>query len=172
MRPRTSTTEGSSGAIDVHVEVVLSSLERSPGGAITGQICIDFDVRAFPERHWNDFVVVLLGWWSQQCAALLSGAPRAELWFMDGPFVVPVRSAAGGTWSLRFLRLQIGDKRRALEAGPSPGMPDRLFTLGSAFVRSVLATSETVLNECVQRGWDTAEIDQLRRESGVLHSLL
>jgi ParB-like nuclease domain len=59
------------------------SLELSRG-SITGKIHISNATCTFPEPEWNDFVVVVLGWWLE-AAAEVSGRQGTEglLRFMD-----------------------------------------------------------------------------------------
>jgi len=45
----------------------------------------------FPATDWNDFVVVVLGWWIAQVLPLRCGFEgEAELRFMDGPFRIRI----------------------------------------------------------------------------------
>lgn len=58
---------------------------------VTGSICIVNGSMAFPETNWDDFVNVLLLWWSEELFRLTCGAARkVKLRFMDGPFSVDV----------------------------------------------------------------------------------
>jgi hypothetical protein len=90
-------------AHDLKVEIRLDSLTQSARGAVFGEVAFAIDRSYFPEQKWNDFIVVVLGWWSGKCAALLRGAPQDELWFMDGPFLVNVAAFPDDLWSVRFL---------------------------------------------------------------------
>lgn len=53
------------------------------GGRVTCPIWIEVDGNPFPEEGWDDFSVVLLGWW---ITAASSGDVTSCFLFMDGPF--------------------------------------------------------------------------------------
>ena len=63
------------------------TLHQSQRGSITGVVCFDFgERRQFPEADWNDFVVVIAGWWITAMEQLGRGRAKVELRFMDGPY--------------------------------------------------------------------------------------
>lgn len=65
------------------------SIKQSSSGSVTGQLHVEFDGAAFPDESWDDFVVVILGWWCEATKELTSGEANAvQLEFMDGPFHV------------------------------------------------------------------------------------
>lgn len=63
--------------------------EFTAGGPITGVVYVSIDDWAFPEDGWRDFVVTILGWWSETICSL-SGSDTCRLSFMDGPFAIDV----------------------------------------------------------------------------------
>jgi len=69
------------------VEVDQASIAQHVSGNITGVIYWRSNDHCFPDDNWNDFVVVLLGWWTKAITRLLLGCSRSETFdFMDGPF--------------------------------------------------------------------------------------
>jgi hypothetical protein len=73
--------------------IVLKSntVKRSNSGTISGVIYFDFGDYQFPEIEWNDFVVVILGWWLEAAIRLSKGLTSNEdLKFMDGPLQVRI----------------------------------------------------------------------------------
>lgn len=86
-----------------------STLEKSGYGSITGEIYFQFENFYFPERGWNDFVVVLLGWWikSAETLEVSSVGTTVEFLFMDGPFYVRGVKTDAAVVTLTFLRRKI-----------------------------------------------------------------
>jgi hypothetical protein len=81
-------------AIDVDIVTDRATVSKGASGAITGVVAIRLGEVCFPEGRWNDFIVVVLGWWARQAAALRAGDP-ARLVFMDGPYSVVARPVNG-----------------------------------------------------------------------------
>lgn len=60
----------------------------SNNGLITGEIYFKINDYYFPERNWNDFLVIILGWWVNSFInAIKTNANKFEFHFMDGPFL-------------------------------------------------------------------------------------
>lgn len=73
------------------IVIDLDSIRWYANRNATGVIFWDVGGYAFPEIGWNDFVLVLVEWWSAACLRLLrKGARTEELRFMDGPFWVVI----------------------------------------------------------------------------------
>jgi hypothetical protein len=154
------------------VEIQLDSLTQSARGAVFGEISVALDNSHFPEQKWNDFIVVVLGWWSGSCVALLRGAQQQEeLWFMDGPFLMNMERAPDDLWRVRFLQLRAGPVPSLVRKESVPGLPDGVCIRPLSFVRSLTSSGYTVLHECARRGWATPDVEQLKRENSALRSL-
>jgi hypothetical protein len=158
-------------ARDLKVEVHLDSLTQSAKGAVFGEVSVAVDNDHFPEQEWNDFIVVVLGWWSGRCAALLRGAQQEELWFMDGPLLMNMGRLPDDLWSVHFLQLRAAPGPSMVRIAPFPGMPDGVCIHPLSFVRSLTNSGYAVLQECARRGWATPEVDRLKRENSALRSL-
>ena len=83
---------------------------RLDQGVVTGGLWLAVDGQAFPEADWNDFPLVVLGWWAEAVADLLNGGPSRELLFMDGPYLAATAATDSGRCAIRFLR---GDEVKA-----------------------------------------------------------
>jgi hypothetical protein len=123
---------------------------RTQGPAIAGIWLVSAD-SAFPRVGWNDFVVVVLGWWSAAILRLLannSGKERVP--FMEGPYAVEVSKAQSGKLQLRMF------------AGPSGGSE---VAAGEAdiklFVRELATQSRKLLDECRLREWWSRDAETL-----------
>ena len=145
---------GRTHSMSVTVEVVvdLSSMARGGTGAITGTVALRAGDIWFPNRSWNDFVVVVLGWWTRQAAALRSGDP-ARFDFMDGDYSFVVRPAPKGLASLTCLRGR-GDAAAILE---------EVEVSTADVVSEVMKGAQQVLGFCAQRRWESPDTEALRQ---------
>jgi hypothetical protein len=75
----------------------LQTFRQSPeGGNVTGVIFLELPDRAFPEKGWSDFPVIILGWWTDALLELEVPTRREVLWrFMDGPHGVTLTKVTG-----------------------------------------------------------------------------
>lgn len=64
-----------------------SNLNQGSSGLITGEIYFEENNNYFPEKGWNDFTVIILGWWiSSFLKSVKQNSETFEFCFMDGPF--------------------------------------------------------------------------------------
>jgi hypothetical protein len=61
-------------------------------GKIVGEIFVTGEEIHFPERGWNDFPVIVLGWWLTALQRPPTGLGVQIFRFMDGPYEFVVRS--------------------------------------------------------------------------------
>jgi hypothetical protein len=140
------------------IEMNSGTMERAASGSITGAIWIQLGDIAFPEQAWNDFAVVILGWWTNEAAALIAGTKtRGEFSFMDGPFSVSI-AADREDWKLECTR-----RRRSGTTAEHTG-----HSTATAVRDALLHASEAVLAVCDKNGWQSSDIDELRRSRGAL----
>ena len=137
-------------AVDVDVVTDRATLSKGAQGAITGVVAIRLGDVCFPESRWNDFIVVVLGWWARQAAALLAGDP-ARLDFMDGPYSVVARPVDGVS-RLECLR-GTGNEATVLETRDVPT---------SDLVAAIMRASRETLALCEQNGWKSSDTETLR----------
>lgn len=86
--------------------VPLTDLYVSKGKhpKIHGTIFFETKDFKFPDALWNDFVVVILGWWIQNLyEARRDEKLQIKFLFMDGPVEVRVKFV-GDTCQMRFIR--------------------------------------------------------------------
>ena len=130
---------------ELEIRVNPETLEH--GGNITGTLAVGLNGHWFPDPDWNDFVVVVLGWWCRSLRALLSEA-SAELPFMDGSYRVRIERS-----DTTFARvLLMNNDGRVLGEG--------VASL-SALIAGVDRAARVVLHECRARGWDTEDVEEL-----------
>jgi hypothetical protein len=93
--------------------IVVDAATLTPGsiGPATGTVWLDVEGVAFPSEKWNDFVVVVLGWWAAAVLRALRGeiGPH-EVHFMDGPYLVELTAASRSDWRLALI--DTGETRR------------------------------------------------------------
>jgi hypothetical protein len=65
---------------------------RPTKGPTTCPIHIEIGNERFPNAMWDDFAVVIMGWWIEQVIELRSGTSSVALWdFMDGPYSLEIQ---------------------------------------------------------------------------------
>ena len=138
--------------IDVKVNVALESLALTNRKAITGEIYFENMDGDFPERHWNDCVVVILNWWFEAINRVKKAAvgETDEFPFMDGPLVRGCKIDQN-IMRMDFIKSQLKGKR--------------IFTSMNcdvnSFGESLLITAKRVVVEINKRKWEVNELDKL-----------
>jgi hypothetical protein len=64
----------------------IQSIQQSNNGAITGVIYVSVDGKMFPEKGWNDLIIVILNFWIDELNNMTEKHSGGEFFFMDGPF--------------------------------------------------------------------------------------
>ena len=137
--------------IETHLVTELGMLNVRPQGPAIGGIWLVTGASEFPRAGWNDFVVVVLGWWSASILRLLgNNTGRERVHFMEGPYAVEVSKAQPGKLQLRMF------------AGASGG---REVAVGEAdikrFVSELATQSRELLDECRLREWWSPDAEAL-----------
>lgn len=145
--------------IMIHIDE--PSFERSKSDQVTGVIYFDLEDRQFPEKSWNDFVVVILNWWLSEIANLTSGkVDVVELLFMDGPFLLRVRKR---TNLLCFVE--------CVKQTDPQGTKYAYMVSTHDLSGNLLDVATRVKSVCSQHAWENREIDELDRRIGDLQKL-
>ncbi|MEZ0469593.1 hypothetical protein [Luteimonas salinilitoris] len=117
----------------------------------TADIWLEINGTEFPARNWNDFAVVIMGWWSDALLRILRKISDRELIdFMDGPYAVEVTCVPGGRLMLRAL--QGVDRKLEVEAG-------EVFTL--SFVHEFVFQAHRLLDACKHKNWWSKDAEML-----------
>ena len=140
-----------------NLEIVVHprSFNRSGSGNITGPIWITHGRRdekpsAFPEESWDDFPVVILGWWLSALAGV--GQEEVECSFMDGPYEFTVRDVGSTLLRVRCLG-------RGINAGE---LVADFVTPAATLHGAVRDAAAAALSECDRRGWAGRDVEELR----------
>jgi hypothetical protein len=106
---------------------------------------------AFPDRRWNDAVVVTLLAWAEAVLRILTRrSTGAEVRFMDGPYLVALSTDRAETW-----RVELFETGRHKIARGSHLVDRRL-------VRSaVVVAAARTLAKCSEHYWWSPDIDRL-----------
>ena len=73
--------------------VEAESLETRINGPALGNIRLVINDCEFPTANWNDFVVIVLGWWGASLLSLLNNdSTRETVRFMDGQYAVELQN--------------------------------------------------------------------------------
>ncbi len=137
---------------ETHLVIELGKLDLRPQGPATAGIWLTLNGSHFPMIGWNDFVVVVLGWWVAAVLRLLQSDSASELvHFMDGPYAVEISRMPSGRFQLRMF------------AGPNGG---REVAVGEAEVRQFISElsvqSRNLLDVCRLRGWWSLDAEELK----------
>jgi len=96
---------------DAQLVLDARTLKLGVAGPATASFFLQVGSANLPMVGWNDFVVVVLGWWTEALLRLLNGqSSREEVRFMDGPYSVLLQSHSDEVLRLRFLSRANGPK--------------------------------------------------------------
>lgn len=135
----------------IKVKTDTSSLGRSTNQSITGVVFFDFGIYRFPEKGWNDVIVVVLGWWLSSLENIVVGrSDRGEFRFMDGPLYIRINKLKNGS-----CRVECLDK----------GVDESIEYSGcyqfEEVLESVLDAAKSTSYDCSQLGWNSDDVDKL-----------
>jgi hypothetical protein len=127
------------------------TLHQSKKGSITGVVYFDFGDRQFPTAGWNDFVVVIAGWWLSELDRSDWNRAGATLRFMDGPYWISAATNESADVTLHCVE----DRRDAEDLG-------KIIVSASEIKSEVLAFARAVLQACASARIASADLDVLR----------
>lgn len=137
---------------NVTINVNFSSFLFSEKGTITGEISLSKDNIFFPEKHWNDFIVEIFGWWLSDLRSMIeNGEKEQDFAFKDGDFCFLLSEKNNTNWTISMF-----------EEIP-PQTPVNEFVLQKKeFLRNLLAAVRETLKFCGDKGWDTPDVKNLQ----------
>ena len=131
----------------VRLETIAFRGARPP----TGVVFLESGEMSFPDPEWDDFVVVILGWYARAVARLGSLQATTEVVdFMDGPFAV----------ELSLLR----DRSLRVRGLTGPDRDREAFSSNTefdAFALGVAKAASEVLARCRDAGHSSNDVQQL-----------
>ena len=131
--------------------ISTESLSRSNLGSITGAICLSDGNFYFPSQDWDDFPVVILGWWIETLSTPLLHGAQKECLFMDGDYAFQVSPHSADEWLIVCANRT--DAHGTHQSTAIVKVTEFMSILRSAANSLVVA--------CHNRGWNSKDIDQL-----------
>lgn len=118
---------------------------------ITGVIYLDFDDFSFPEKNWNDFIIVIMNNWIKSINNIKLGISEyTDLLFFDGSF---------------YLKIKMIDKDNCfVECIENHKTEKILFKEKIKFKnleREIITTANLCKVFCVRQNWRSEELDEL-----------
>jgi len=145
------------------LKIVLheDTFRQHPNGTITGIILWRINGEAYPDEAWNDFVIVVLGWWADAIIRLLTGTSTEEtLDLMDGPYSL-ICEGSGESISCRFVDRRKNHNVIAVWSGNTVDLAKQIVTAG-----------KTALRKCHQNSWTNSDIKSLEKEINRLRKVI
>lgn len=142
------------------VNIGLDSLRLNNRGVITGEIYLSLKDFIFPEKGWDDFVIVILSWWLTAISNVIEGSIGCvqEFSFMEGPLLVKITKISDDCLEMRFVKEQ---KDSELV----------FFTCQSSIDQvkhSLLKSTGELLEEIKLRNWGSEESKKLEEMFKIL----
>lgn len=139
------------GDSSFEVRVLPETFVGAQSELVTGTVFVKVDSYNFPEATWNDFVVIVLGWWLGKVADLQAGTINTcRCRFMDGPFWFDIESLSSGLWKIRF----IDDRRNEVCEAEGNFEPQSV-------IKNLLQATDSVIKECNERRWTSDDLETL-----------
>lgn len=143
---------------ELSVLVEIASLRVRSNGPATANIWFVINGREFPRGRWNDFVVVVLGWWVVGLLNLLRDTSTHEtMRFMDGPYAVEVSKTSSGLLQFRAVE----GASRNIEVAIGEGA-------AHSFVLELISQSREVLDACRRVSWWSSDAEILESSVNAL----
>jgi hypothetical protein len=132
-----------------------ATLEQSSLGSITGTICVSGEDWSFPDESWNDFPVVLLGWWLEayrDVSTRLGGTAVCR--FMDGPYSIRLISERRELFTVEC----VSNEKAVVH---------ETHVEARALQESLEAAARTLVWACRSRRWESSDLERLEYALGL-----
>ena len=138
--------------INLTIGIDFSSFSLSEKEVITGEICLSNGNYFFPEKRWNDFVVEILGWWLNDFHKMIQNKEQEQdFTFKDGDFCFLLSEESDMTWKISMYE----------EIPPQNAVIETIISKRK-FLENLIITARKVLEFCNIKGWNTAEVKNLK----------
>lgn len=135
------------------IQVAPETFLTRSSDSLIGHIWISIGDRAFPSVAWDDFPVVILGWWIESWLLTSSedhGTARCD--FMDGPYWFEITASEESVIVQCFRDSLAGSE-----------LLHNTACKRSSVTGALLAASETILQHCSELKWTSKDLDNLIR---------
>lgn len=145
------------------IRLRTSEFLRRRSGSVVGPVWLEMDGQEFPIDVWYDFPVVIAGWWLSNVKSLIANeAVKCACPFMDGPYKFDVTVQSRSSWTVTFIKDEVGREKRLLERQVEP----------KVIVSEMLASANTVVKLCQEKQWESEDLVILEREIGEVKGLM
>ena len=148
---------------DIEVVVNTNSIFMNTSRNVIGEIYLKIGDFFFPEEGWNDFVVVILGWWQKNIMNIKNDRIGTvyEFDFMDGPWFMKGKKISEYTIGLEFVRNKSDSQQIVFTC----------LCQVAQLQQSILNATEKLLIELKSRKWHSDDIEELDKIWRLLQSL-
>lgn len=142
----------------LRINLTLSSITISKANAITGSINIQVGETYFPNKGWNDFIVIVLTWWNTNFYTFIVGKNKiTDFYFMDGNY--------------KF-RLKSNDNILNVQFYSNDEVISTVEVSIDDFLNELYKKGNNVIITCLELGFRTQEVSELEESLLNLGKLL
>jgi hypothetical protein len=137
--------------------VGIDSFDKSDAGLITSTISIYIEGKYFPEKEWND-AIIILSWWAEQLEPFfLKTSATADLIFMDGPFHVTLQLEG------KKARLLFIEHEKIIDTVEMDFEELKILAL-----KSIAETIQLSVGKCIENKWVNKDVVLLSKYYEIL----
>jgi hypothetical protein len=134
---------------------------------VVGPIWLEIDGKDFPGEGWDDFPVVILGWWLSEVKPLLTNQTGScECLFMDGPYEFEVNVLGKELWGFTLIKRGLDDKGEDVKVCLMEKQ-----TAPKIFISELISAANMLVNLCRQNGWESDDLITLENKSAEVGEL-
>ena len=144
----------------MHIVADLTNTKLTSSENAIGLLYIEADSIKFPNEHWTDFVIVVLGWWAEEFLKQMEGQVHGEYHFMDGPLLIE-SSLDNGTLCFSYKKRRLADTQELYSMQIS----------SHEFSQALKTTINQVLRVCHERHYIHSDVSFLEKQYRNLQDL-
>ena len=149
--------------LDFIINIKPETFIRYKSGSIIGVIWLTIGDWDFPQVGWDDFVVVILGWWLQEILQVLIGCRERVLCrFMDGSYLFDILPLDDETVSVKFYK--------DWDSQAAGQYLREVMCKTQSVASAILSAARTAIEICVSNGWLGRDLDTLMARCSQLES--
>jgi hypothetical protein len=142
--------------MNLSININEQNIYKSSGisESILGEVSIKIGDIFFPEETWNDFVVIILGWWLKDVFSLLNNKKQeVKCYFMDGPYRFIIKFDKKRLFSISFIK----------EWSDSIECIAKINCEKELFISELLLKSDLVIDICKRNQWVSKDLEILKK---------
>ncbi|GIN86918.1 hypothetical protein J6TS2_33040 [Heyndrickxia sporothermodurans] len=148
--------------VEIELNICLDSLSIYSHNVITGKIYFSIEDRFFPEKGWEDFVVVILAWWLKALLNLKNSRNGITqvFEFMDGPLFVRGTKISEDIVEMQFIKEKADFEHIYFTCQCSINQ----------LKNTLITTTKYLLKELERRNLESDDIEELERMWKILNN--